>query len=65
MTKARRKIDGLKVRLKKTKIGHEIPFTREFYKYVAPRRSEDISPHLQEIDQREQELMTKIMRASI
>lgn len=46
---------------KKTKIGYEIPFTREFYKYVAPRKSEDIFAHLQELDQREQELMTKIM----
>lgn len=50
-----------KIDPKKTKIGYEIPFTREFYKYVAPRRSEDIFAHLQELDQREQELMTKIM----
>ena len=28
---------------KKTKIGYEIPFTREFYKYVAPRKSEPTS----------------------
>ena len=28
---------------KKTKIGYEIPFTREFYKYVAPRKSEELS----------------------
>lgn len=50
-----------KIDPKKTKIGYEIPFTREFYKYVAPRRSEDIFTHLQELDRREQELMTKIM----
>ena len=50
-----------KIDSKKTKIGYEIPFTREFYKYVAPRRSEDIFAHLQELDRREQELMTKIM----
>ena len=50
-----------KVDPKKTKIGYEIPFTREFYKYVAPRKSEDIFAHLQELDKREQELMTKIM----
>lgn len=50
-----------KIDPKKTKIGYEIPFTREFYKYVAPRNSEDIFAHLQELDQREQELMTKIM----
>ena len=50
-----------KIDPKKTKIGYEIPFTREFYKYVAPRKSEDIFAHLQELDQREQELMSKIM----
>ncbi len=50
-----------KIDPKKTKIGYEIPFTREFYKYVAPRKSEDIFAHLQQLDQREQELMTKIM----
>lgn len=50
-----------KIDPKKTKIGYEIPFTREFYKYVAPRRSEDIFAHLQELDRCEQELMTKIM----
>lgn len=46
---------------KKTKIGYEIPFTREFYKYVAPRKSEDIYAYLQELNAQEEELMTKIM----
>ena len=46
---------------KKTKIGYEIPFTREFYKYVAPRKSEDIYAHLQELNAQEEELMAKIM----
>lgn len=46
---------------KKTKIGYEIPFTREFYKYVAPRKSEDIFASLQELDKQEQELMAKII----
>lgn len=46
---------------KKTKIGYEIPFTREFYKYVAPRKSEDIFATLQELDKQEQELMAKII----
>lgn len=46
---------------KKTKVGYEIPFTREFYKYVAPRKSEEIFRHLQELDAQEQELMSKIM----
>ena len=46
---------------KKTKIGYEIPFTREFYKYVAPRKSEDIFAHLKELEHQESELMTKIL----
>lgn len=46
---------------KKTKIGYEIPFTREFYKYVAPRSSADIFAHLQELDKAESVLMAKIM----
>ena len=46
---------------KKSKVGYEIPFTREFYKYVAPRKSEDIYAHLQELNVQEEELMSKIM----
>lgn len=46
---------------KKSKVGYEIPFTREFYKYVAPRRSEDIFAHLQELEKQETALMAKIM----
>ncbi len=46
---------------KASKIGYEIPFTREFYKYVAPRKSEDIFAHLQELEQQETALMAKIM----
>ena len=46
---------------KKTKIGYEIPFTREFYKYVAPRSSADIFAHLEELDKVETALMAKIM----
>ena len=46
---------------KKTKIGYEIPFTREFYKYVAPRKSEDIYANLQALNAQEEELMAKIM----
>ena len=45
----------------KTKIGYEIPFTREFYKYVAPRKSDEIYASLQELDRQEQELMAKII----
>lgn len=46
---------------KKTKIGYEIPFTREFYKYVAPRSSADIFARLEELDKAESALMAKIM----
>ena len=46
---------------KKSKIGYEIPFTREFYKYVAPRKSEDIYALLQELNAKEEVLMSKIM----
>ena len=46
---------------KKTKTGYEIPFTREFYKYVAPRKSDDIFASLQELDKQERELMAKII----
>lgn len=46
---------------KKTRVGYEIPFTREFYKYVAPRRSDEIFASLQDLDRQEQELMAKII----
>lgn len=50
-----------KVDMKASKIGYEIPFTREFYKYVAPRKSDEIFAHLQELDKQETALMAKIM----
>ena len=37
---------------KKTKVGYEIPFTRLFYKYVAPEKSEDIAKRISEIEAR-------------
>lgn len=46
---------------KKTKIGYEIPFTREFYKYVPPRKSEEIYARLMELNALEEDLMSKIM----
>lgn len=46
---------------KKTKIGYEIPFTREFYKYLPPRKSDEIYASLLELDRQEQELMAKII----
>ena len=50
-----------KVDMKASKIGYEIPFTREFYKYVAPRNSDEIFAHLQELEKQETALMAKIM----
>lgn len=50
-----------KVDMKASKIGYEIPFTREFYKYVAPRKSDEIFAHLQKLEKQETELMAKIM----
>ena len=44
-----------------TKIGYEIPFTREFYRYTAPRPAAEIFAHLRTLGEREQELMTKIL----
>lgn len=36
---------------KKTKVGYEIPFTRYFYKYVAPEKAEDIKAEILEIEE--------------
>lgn len=44
-----------------TKIGYEIPFTREFYRYTAPRPTTEIFEHFRALGEREQELMTKIL----
>lgn len=45
----------------KTKVGYEIPFTREFYKSVTPRKSDDIFARLKELEQQEMDLMAKIL----
>lgn len=45
---------------KRTKIGYEIPFTRHFYKYVPPRKSEEIFEHLVEMSKEEQKLMKEL-----
>lgn len=37
---------------KKTKVGYEIPFTRLFYKYKEPEKSEDIAKRISEIEAR-------------
>jgi len=34
----------------KTKVGYEIPFTRYFYKYVAPEKSEDIANRIYNLE---------------
>lgn len=44
---------------KKTQIGYEIPFTRYFYKYIAPENSEDI---LARIRQNEKDIMDSLKR---
>ncbi|MEH7210033.1 class I SAM-dependent DNA methyltransferase, partial [Priestia megaterium] len=37
---------------KKTKVGYEIPFTRLFYKYEAPEKTEDITTRIRVIEER-------------
>ena len=46
---------------KKTKIGYEIPFTREFYKYTPLKPSLDIFEELKALEQQESELMEKLL----
>ena len=36
---------------KKTKVGYEIPFTRYFYKYIAPEKADDIKAEILEIEE--------------
>lgn len=43
------------------KIGYEIPFTREFYKYAAPKSSDEIFANLKKLEEAESLLFTKIM----
>lgn len=50
-----------KINEKQTKIGYEIPFTREFYKYVPLEASDKIFAHLKELEAKETELMNKIL----
>lgn len=45
----------------KDKIGYEIPFTRIFYKFVEPRKSDDIFAEFKELSYQEQDLMKKIL----
>jgi type I restriction enzyme M protein len=41
----------------KTRVGYEIPFTRQFYKYVAPRPSAEIFARLKELEAEEAALI--------
>lgn len=50
-----------KINEKQTKIGYEIPFTREFYKYVPLEASENIFAKLKDLEAKETELMNKIL----
>lgn len=45
----------------KTRIGYEIPFTREFYRYTPLKPSADIFKELQELEKQESDLMEKIL----
>lgn len=46
---------------KKTKIGYEIPFTREFYKYTPLKPSADIFEELKYLEQQESTMMEKLL----
>ena len=46
----------------KTKIGYEIPFTRHFYEYVAPRPVSEIDAELDAIEAQIHELLGGLAR---
>ena len=52
---------GFVIDEKKTRIGYEIPFTREFYKYTPLKSSSEIFHQLKELEQQESELMEKLL----
>lgn len=52
---------GFVIDEKKTRIGYEIPFTREFYKFTPLKPSADIFQQLKELEQQESELMEKLL----
>ena len=52
---------GFVIDEKKTRIGYEIPFTREFYKYTPLKPSADIFEELKALEQQEAEIMNKIL----
>ena len=52
---------GFVIDEKKTKIGYEIPFTREFYKYTPLKPSAEIFQQLKELERQESELMESLL----
>ena len=52
---------GFVIDEKKTRIGYEIPFTREFYKYTPLKSSSELFQQLKELEQQESELMEKLL----
>ena len=52
---------GFVVDEKKTRIGYEIPFTRDFYKYTPLKPSSEIFQQLKELEKQESELMEKLL----
>lgn len=53
--------DGTVYDEKHNKIGYEVPFTRIFYKFVEPRKSEEIFEEFKKLSEEEQKLMKKIL----
>ena len=45
----------------KTRIGYEIPFSREFYRYTPLKPSSEIFQTLKELEQKESEIMNKLL----
>ena len=45
----------------KDKVGYEVPFTKIFYKFVPPRKSEEIFEELKELSVEESKLMKEIL----
>ncbi len=45
----------------KDKVGYEVPFTRIFYKFVAPRSSDDIFAEFKALSEEESKLMKEIL----
>lgn len=44
----------------KTKVGYEIPFTRQFYKYIPPKASDEIFSEIKQLEAEETKLMKEL-----